>query len=127
MKHISFFGLVVLTLSACSSPKKQMIKEVVKLEAQVNKKFTEDNATKLIIEYDKFITAFPEDTSRKGYMVKAAEVSILKQDPDNALKFINLFLKHYPDDSRAPELQFKKAIVYDLLLNDGIRDRKSVV
>lgn len=98
-----------------------MVKEVVKLEALVNKNFNKENATNLIAEYDKFITTFPEDTSRKGYIVNAAEVSILKQDSENALKFINLFLKDYPDDKRAPELQFKKAMVYDLLLHDGLR------
>lgn len=98
-----------------------MNKKVKDLEAQVQKNFSKDNANQLVASYDKFITTFPADTSCKGFMVNGAEISLLYQDAEKALKFINEFLKTYPDDARAGIMQFKKALVYDLLLHDGLR------
>ena len=121
MKHISIHLLLLLFLVSCGNEKKKMNKKVKELEVQVQKNFSKDNANQLVASYNKFIIAFPEDTSCKGFMVNGAEISLLEQDSEKALKFINEFLKTYPDDSRAGIMQFKKALVYDLLLHDGLR------
>ena len=121
MKKITCFYIIILFLFSCNDYRKQISGEVKKLEQEVTKKFDKEKASKLLTTYSKFIEKFPEDTTCKSYMIKGTEVSILKEDPSNAIKFINMFLEKYPSDPRAPLMQFKKAIVSDLLVHDPIK------
>lgn len=122
MKYVAGVLMLLVLLSSCgSSKKKQLNKEVSSLEQEVEKGFTKDKASKLVDKYEKFIAEFPNDTNCKSYMVNGAEMCLLQQDGTNALKFINEFLGKYPDDPRAGLMQYKKALVYDLLMHDGLR------
>lgn len=122
MKYITAGFVLIMLLSSCgSSAKKKLNTEVTTLEQEVEKGFTKDKATKLVDKYEKFIKDFPNDTNCKSYMVNGAEMSLLQQDANGALKFINEFLGKYPDDPRAGLMQYKKALVYDLLMHDGLR------
>jgi outer membrane protein assembly factor BamD (BamD/ComL family) len=119
MRKLSVFILVIL--AACSSPKKEITTQVTKLETELQTKFDHKKAGELIASYDLYIQKYPQDSTSRIYMAKATEMSILDNQPQEALRFINLFLKTYPADPKAGLMQFKKAMVYDLLLHDGLR------
>lgn len=121
MRKIIGVLLVGMVMVACSSPQKKMTNKVTKLESEIQKGFSKQKADELIVNYNSYIEKFPKDTTSRLYMAKGAEVSILNNDPANALKFIETFLTTFPDDPKAPLMQFKKAMVYDLLIHDGIR------
>lgn len=121
MKKIILLLSTTLFFISCNDYRKQINSEVKKLEQEVTKNFDVQKAATLITAYKKFIEKFPEDTICKNYMIKATEISILTNDATNAIKFINMFLAKYPNDVNAPLMQFKKAIVYDLLVLDPIK------
>jgi outer membrane protein assembly factor BamD (BamD/ComL family) len=113
--------LVLVVLVACSNPKKEITTKVNQLEAELQTNFDHKKAGELIASYDQYIQKYPKDSTSRVYMAKATEMSILDNQPQEALRFINLFLKTYPNDPKAGLMQFKKAMVYDLLLHDGLR------
>ncbi len=113
--------LPFLLLTSCGNGKTKMNDEIKKQEAEVQKNRSKDKVQDLFKSYDKFITAYPLDTMSKNYAYNGAEMGLIQQDAESALKFINLFLKNYPDDPRAAEMQYKKGLVYDLLVHDGLR------
>lgn len=121
MRKILGVLLVGMVMVACSSPQKKITSKVKKLESEMQKGFSKQKADELIANYNSYIEKFPKDTVSRLYMAKGAELSILNNDPANALKFIETFLATFPDDPKAPLMQFKKAMVYDLLLQDGLR------
>jgi outer membrane protein assembly factor BamD (BamD/ComL family) len=113
--------LLAMLVMGCSNPKKQMINKVTQQETEMKKGFNKKNADELIISYNGYIEKYPTDSTSRLYMAKGAELSILNNDPQNALKFIDSFLKNFPNDPKAPLMQFKKGMVYDLLLHDELR------
>ncbi len=113
--------MMVVLLGSCSDKKVRIKKDLNKQEQDLTKGFNKEKADQLIGSYEKYIQAYPQDTINKSYIINATEYSILNNDADGALRFINQFLKEYPDDIRAPLMQFKKAIVYDLLKHDMLR------
>lgn len=119
MRKFAIICFVVLT--ACSNPNKEMKSKVEELEKEVQAKFDPKKANELIASYDSYIAKFPKDTTSRIYMAKGTEMCILNNDPEGAIRFINLFLKTYPNDPRAGLMQFKKAMVYDLLVHDALR------
>lgn len=121
MKRAVAGFLLLAIIGGCSNPKKDLTIKVTQLEKQVTDKYDPVKAKELVESYNTYIEKYPTDSTSRLYMAKGCEMSILNNDPDNALKFINLFLKTYPEDKRAGLMQFKKAMVYDLLLHDGLR------
>ncbi len=121
MRNILLGLIFVGVFVGCSNPKKDLTSKVSNLEKQVSTKYDPVKAKELVESYINYIEKYPTDSTSRLYMAKGCEMSILNNDPDNALKFINQFLKTYPDDRRAGLMQFKKAMVYDLLLHDGLR------
>jgi outer membrane protein assembly factor BamD (BamD/ComL family) len=118
-----FFILISLTFFtfSCSNKKEKIKTDLRKQEQELTKSFDKTKADQLITSYKNYIQTYPEDTSNKSYMMNATEFCILNNDADGAIGFIDQFLKKYPDDSRAPLMQFKKAIVFDLLKHDMLR------
>jgi outer membrane protein assembly factor BamD (BamD/ComL family) len=112
---------IAALLAGCSNPKKDLTTKVKDLEKQVTDKYDPAKAKELIESYNTYIEKYPTDSTSRLFMAKGCEMSFRNNDPENALKFINEFLKTFPDDKRAPLMQFKKAIVYDLLLHDNLR------
>ncbi len=121
MQKIFLMILMGLLMVSCSGGQKKMTSKVTKLESELQKGFSKQKADELITNYNSYIEKFPKDTISRLYMAKGAELSILSNDPTNALKFIEKFLITFPDDPKAPLMQFKKAMVYDLLVHDGLR------
>ena len=121
MKKPGFILLCLLMLLACSNPKKQMTHQVEEQEKNIEQGFSKEKADQLLVSYDTYIEKYPKDTTSRLYMAKGVELSILNNDPQDALKFIDLFQKNFPDDPKAGLMQFKKAVVYDLLMHDPLR------
>jgi outer membrane protein assembly factor BamD (BamD/ComL family) len=122
MKNVLGFLFIILLVTGCANPKKQMITRLSHLETDLEKGgFSKQKADQLIANYNSYIQQFPTDTTSRIYMAKGTELSIRNNDPMNALKFIDLFLKTFPNDRRAPLMQFKKGLVYDLLIHDPLR------
>lgn len=121
MKGQILFAMFILFIFSCTNPKKQITREVKKLEMEIDKKFSKEKADILLVAYDSYIEKFPKDTTSRLYMAKGVELSIMNNDPHNALRLIDLFLANFPDDPKAGLMQFKKGMIYDLLLQDGLR------
>lgn len=121
MKRFVPLFLIFLMFLSCNDYRRQMAEQIMELEEEIMADFDAEKSVKLIDAYDKFIEKFPEDSTNKGFLIKAAEVSILSEDAEKALKYLNLFLERYPDDKRAGNVQFKKAIVYDVLVHDPVK------
>lgn len=121
MKKVLLSLFLISALLGCSNPKKDLVSKVNKLEKEISEKNDSVKTKELVSSYNTYIEKYPTDSTSRLYMAKGAEMSFLNNDPESALKFINLFLKTYPEDKRAGLMQFKKAMVYDLLVHDGLR------
>lgn len=121
MKKTALAIGIFLILISCSNPKKQFTAKVRGLETELEKGFSKEKADELTASYNSYIEKFPKDSTSRLFMAKGVELSILNNDPTNALKFIDQFLTSFPDDSRAPLMQFKKGMIYDLLMHDPLR------
>jgi len=121
MKKIPYILFAFLFIVSCSNPKKQMTSKVKGLETELEKGFSKQKADELTVDYNTYIEKYPKDSTARLYMAKGVELSILNNDPTSALKFVDQFLANFPNDSKAPLMQFKKGMIYDLLLHDGLR------
>jgi len=121
MKRSIIYFVIIAGMLACSNPQKKITDKVNKLETEVREKFSAEKAKELINTYNQYIEKYPTDSTSRLFMAKGTEMSILNNDPESALHFINLFLKQFPNDTKAGLMQFKKAMVYDLLINDQLR------
>lgn len=120
MKYIAICFLGIIHFWSCSSPQKQQKVEVAKLETELNKGYSKEKADKLNKQYLAYIEKFPEDSTSREYMLRGLETAIIKNDPAQAVQFIDMFLSRYPADAKAPAVQFKKGVVYELLYGDPI-------
>lgn len=118
MKNI--WLLLILFIVGCSNPQKQLKVEVGKLEAELTKGYSKEKADQLNAEYLAYINKYPEDTLSKEFMMRGVETAIVKNDPAEAIQFIDMFLAKYPNDAKAPMMQFKKGVVYELLYQDPV-------
>ncbi len=112
---------ILFIFIGCSDPKKQITGKVKGLETELEKKFSKQKADELTLDYNNYIEKYPQDSTSRLYMAKGVELAILNNDPTNALKFADQFLANFPNDPKAPLMQFKKGLIYDLLLQDPLR------
>lgn len=120
MKAVYIYLGLFIFLVSCSNKQIQQKKEVSKLETELNKGYTKEKADNLNAEYLEYINKYPDDTVSKQYMLRGIETAIIKNDPGQAIVFIDMFLAKYPSDVKAPVVQFKKGVVYELLYVDPV-------
>lgn len=121
MKKLFFILLVSIILCSCHNYSRQMAEQIIEMEKEMEGNPDLKKMDKIIQSSQEFIKKFPDDTFCKGFMLKIVDYSILKNDADMALSTINTFITKYGDDKRAAQMQFKKAVVYDLLIKDATK------
>lgn len=120
MKLVGATVIGILLMLGCSNPQKEKRKELNQLEQELTKGYSKEKANQLNVGYLEYIEKYPDDTLSKEYMMRGVETAIVNNDPKQAIQFIDLFLKKYPTDPKASLMQFKKAVVFELLYQDPV-------
>lgn len=115
------FNLVLLSvftiLFSCKS-EKEKLSELIKANEEklfndTTKMLNPAIAIDELANYQKFVTAWPDDTASAGYLFKAAELANGLRKHRDAARLYREFISKYPDHSKAATGRFLLAFVYD--------------
>ena len=125
MKKISFVLIAFLAFAAMSCGNGRMTEEKI---SQLEKtmfnpdwSLNVDKSRELVAAYCRYVDKNPKSEMSETYLFKAVDVSMNLPDVDKTFEIIDKFLAMYPDNERAPQVLFTKALIYD----DNLRDYKN--
>lgn len=122
MKH-TIFILFVITLAACSPSKEKLQEQIIHAETELfsNDKgtfvFDEKLVQKTIDAYQKYASAFPNDSLTPEYLFKKADLYRSLRNAEQAINTYNLITEKYPTYNKAPYCLFLKGFIYENELN----------
>jgi len=128
MKRISFVLMAVMAFVAMSCGNGRMTDEKIsQLEKNMfnaDWSLNVDKGRELVAAYCQYVDENPESEKSETYLFKAVDVSMNLPDVDKTFEIIDKFLAKYPNNSRAPQVMFTKALIYDDNLRDYDKARK---
>jgi len=122
---IAFIGIFV----ACSSPvknDKEIIQEnITELEKQCyddsTNTYNQKMALKTIVEYQKFIDQYPNDSTVANYLYLAGQLSKSINMYGEAIHKFDVLLKKFPNYEKAPNAQFLIGMIYENDIKDTLK------
>lgn len=119
--NISMGALMLLMsiLVSCTqgTPQQQAQKKITHLEkelfgdkaAVMESKVPDDKLAALVQAYSDYVQDFPDDSLAPQLLFKAADVSLGRNKPNEALKYFNQILNFYHNSAVVPRVLFVKA------------------
>jgi tetratricopeptide (TPR) repeat protein len=80
--------------------------------------FDFSKATQLIVHYDKYATANPEDEQAPSFLFKAGDLAMGMNQSAEAIRYFDRVYSDYPDFEKAPYAYFLKGFVLENQLGD---------
>jgi outer membrane protein assembly factor BamD (BamD/ComL family) len=117
MRIFSLLIISLFILAACQSPKEKALNHIKSIEAN-DSVFSDALMQELKTAYTDFAKAYPDDEKTPEFLFKAAQRSIVLQQPNEAITLLNQLLKEYPKSAHVEDATFLLAYTYENNLND---------
>jgi outer membrane protein assembly factor BamD (BamD/ComL family) len=117
--------IVSLFLAACGKGKDSTVQKITELETRLENEKNPMQQGPLVYDleilYNDYAERFPEDSLAPVYLYKAFNQNLKLGWFDRAIKSADLLISKFPQSSKAPEVMFNKAFIYDDKLNDDAK------
>jgi TolA-binding protein len=117
MKKIGLICMLMAVMAACTSPKEKALKEIKGLE-QNDSAFSEALMSEIKAKYLAFAASYPDDEASPLFLLKAAQHSIVLNQPQEAIELLGQVIEKYPKTNFAEEALFLQALTYENNMND---------
>lgn len=122
-KNVSLIVFVIafLAIVSCKPSKEKSIEKISSVEKELlSNSVTIDTskAEELIQLYKDFAGRFKDDSLSPNYLLKAADISMNLSKGQQAIEFIDIILKKFPNYEKYPDCMFLKAYILENQLND---------
>ena len=121
--------LVIGFTFSCSNPKQDeksvMIEAIGELEKKcfnsISNSYDHKVALKVLVEYQKFIEQYPNDSVSAHYLYTSAQLSKSINLYGEALRKYEVFAKEYPDHQNVSKAKFMIGMIYENDIKDTIK------
>ena len=128
-KKIFILTTIVGILFSCTSPvkndKEKMQENIIVLEKQCyddnTNTYNQKIALKTIVEYQKFIDKYPNDSLSGNYLYLAGQLSKSINMYGEAVHKFSVLLKTFPNYTKAANAQFLIAMIYENDIKDTLK------
>ena len=115
---IVFLTAGVVLFVACQSKREKLNAQIAEAEKQLAVSYTEDVTNRLVVLYQEYAKAYPQDSLAVEYLFRAADCNMKLKKGTEALANLDAIIGNYPDNRRVPECYFFKGFVYEDVLYD---------
>lgn len=130
MRH-TFFIFFVFVVASCTPSKEKLQEQITNAETALfssdkgNFVFDEKLVQTAIDAYQKYATAFPDDSLTPEYLFKKADLYRSLRNAEQAIVTYNLISEKYPKYEKTPYCLFLKGFIYENELNKIEEARKA--
>lgn len=128
-KKFVILTIIIGVLSSCTTPvksdKEKMQENILVLEKQCyddnTNTYNQKVALKTIVEYQKFIDKYPNDSISGNYLYLAGQLSKSINLYGEAVHKFSVLLKTFPNYTKAANAQFLIAMIYENDIKDTLK------
>jgi len=118
---VSILAITLIAMISCKPSKEKSIEKISALEKELlstNISIDTSKAEELIALYKEYVNKFKNDSLAPEYLLKAADISMNLSKGQQAVDFLDMILKDFPNYYKLPDCIFLKAYILENQLND---------
>ncbi|MDR1180733.1 MAG: tetratricopeptide repeat protein [Bacteroidales bacterium] len=119
-RKIIGFGIAVLVLTACQISKKELGKEITRLENEIATEYNMEKMDSLSLLYQQYIKEYPQDSLVAEYLYKSGMLNISLRNGPEALTDLTVLANRFPKYAYLPEVYYYIAFIYEDIMYDII-------